>query len=259
MVASSARGTAAPFCGIANKMCKLGDYELNRIYTGDARELAKGIPDNSVDLIFTDPVYENIDDYKWLSSVAYRVLKPDSACLVWCATSRLADVLRVMVPPLGYAWQMIWQKVGPVYPGKPGMCKYAICLWLEKGQSRTVRKIWDFYQSGRGNKLPVADNGHRWRKSADNLAFWLSAFTDEHALVVDFFCGGGSLPAVCKMLRRDYLCFEISPEVSEEARERVRLTQPPLPTRNAAELTLQATSAESAQIEMGFGNDGGAE
>ena len=39
-------------------MTTLGPYDLNTIITGDARELAKAIPDESVDLIFTDPVYD---------------------------------------------------------------------------------------------------------------------------------------------------------------------------------------------------------
>lgn len=55
---------------------------INQIITGDARELAKQIPDESVDMVFTDPVYENIDDYRWLAETAARVLKPGGACLV---------------------------------------------------------------------------------------------------------------------------------------------------------------------------------
>ena len=46
-------------------MDSLGPYLLgpnntpeNGIYTGDAWELARAIPDESVDLIFTDPVYD---------------------------------------------------------------------------------------------------------------------------------------------------------------------------------------------------------
>jgi DNA modification methylase len=48
----------------------LGPYKLGfnsdenvGIYTGDARELSRAIPDESVDLIFTDPVYDRIEDY----------------------------------------------------------------------------------------------------------------------------------------------------------------------------------------------------
>lgn len=88
-------------------MGKLGDFELNQIYTGDARELAKAIPDESVDLIFTDPVYDRIDDYQWLAETAARLLKPNSACLVWIANPRILQVGEAMkalnfVMPLNY-------------------------------------------------------------------------------------------------------------------------------------------------------------
>ena len=48
---------------------KIGAYEVNQIYNGDSRELINGIPDNLVDLIFTNPVYENVVDYRWLSEI----------------------------------------------------------------------------------------------------------------------------------------------------------------------------------------------
>ena len=47
-------------------------------------------------------------------------------------------------------------------------------------------------------------------------------------IVFDPFTGGGTVPAVCKMLGRRYLAFEIDPEVAQRARDRVRDTQPPL-------------------------------
>ena len=63
-------------------MDRLGAFELNHIYTGDAKELTKDIPNESIDLIFTDPVYQNLDDYEWLAQEAARLLKPNSTLLV---------------------------------------------------------------------------------------------------------------------------------------------------------------------------------
>ena len=120
----------------------------NQIVTGDARELAKRIPDESIDLIFTDPVYDRIEDYEWLAETAARVLKPDRACLVWTATSHLPDVLAATIPPLEWAWMLYWQKYGACYPGKTGICVIAECLWLQKGSSRTRRKIADWRGAG---------------------------------------------------------------------------------------------------------------
>ena len=36
----------------------VGDFELDKIYLGDAYELIKKIPDKSIDLIVTDPPYQ---------------------------------------------------------------------------------------------------------------------------------------------------------------------------------------------------------
>jgi DNA modification methylase len=57
----------------------------------------------------------------------------------------------------------------------------------------------------------------------------LRAFTNKTYIIFDPFTGGGTVPAVCKMLQRRYLAFEIDPDTAELARERVRNTQPPLP------------------------------
>ena len=53
----------------------------NKIVTGDARVLAERIPDESIDLIFTDPVYDRIDDYRWLAETAARVLRNNGSLL----------------------------------------------------------------------------------------------------------------------------------------------------------------------------------
>lgn len=36
---------------------KIGEFEIDKIYCGDANELIKKIPDKSIDLIYTDPPY----------------------------------------------------------------------------------------------------------------------------------------------------------------------------------------------------------
>jgi hypothetical protein len=198
----------------------------NQVVTGDARLLAERIPDESVDLILTDPVYDRIEDYRWLAEMASRVLKPDSPCLVWYGHSTFAGIFAAMVPPLAYAWQMYWQRHGHMAPGRPGLCVITPCLWLEKGHSRTYRVIADWASSVNGG---LAARQHDWGKPASVLAKWVSAFSSSGAIVLDPFAGGGTVPAVCKMLGRSYIAFEIDPTTAERARERVANTQPPLP------------------------------
>jgi len=101
---------------------------------------------------------------------------------------------------------------------------YSFVLWFMKGKSS--RQTW--IVSELGQAYQSKNFGHEWGKNFGAVAYYVNAFTDNNGLVVDPFSGGGTVPAVCKMLGRHYLAFEIDPGVAERARERVRNTQPPL-------------------------------
>ena len=99
---------------------RLGPYILGPtddpnqgIYTGDARELAKAIPNESIDLIFTDPVYDRIDDYRWLAECGARVLKPNSACFVFHGIEWMPQTIAAMNgnTRLRYRWQFSFTPV----------------------------------------------------------------------------------------------------------------------------------------------------
>ncbi len=210
---------------------RLGPYLLGYndspecgIYTGDSRELAKAIPDESVDLIFTDPVYQNIDDYRWLAETAARVLKPDSAALVFCGIGWIGEsIAALQAGGLSYRWQLILSmpyRNGGHIPG--GFSQYISCLWFEKGRAMPLYQVPDM------RLWRPADGPFEWAKNPDFVAYYMAAFSQSGAIVFDPFTGGGTVPAVCKMLSRQYLAFEIDPATADKARARVRQTQPPL-------------------------------
>jgi hypothetical protein len=204
----------------------LGPYQLDSIITGDARQLAQAIPDASVDLIFTDPVYDRIDDYRWLAETAARVLKPDRACLVYCANMRLAEVIDAM-KPLTYAKTLCYHII-KVIAGVPvhkrdSKCNSAWtpCVWFEKGQTAANGRMFDIIITSWGN----SQINHKWAKD-EKIAEWIRPLTDTNAIVWDPFAGGGTVPAVCKILERRYLAFEIDPATAAKARQRVADTLP---------------------------------
>lgn len=206
----------------------LGPYSLNSIITGDARELAKVIPDESIDLVFCDPIYQNIDDYRWLAETAARVLKPDRALLAFCGIGYLPETLQALNGNgLRYRWRLI---VRPVYAKEfhGRLCVMTKeCLWYEKGHSKLYTSLFDFNFSTRKGKYII--NGKNWGKGLDSILRYVNAFTLPNDICIDFFCGMGSIPAACKMLDRRYLAFEICEKTAELARQRVAQTQPPLP------------------------------
>ena len=202
------------------------DTPENGIYVGDCRDLAKAIPDESVDLIFTDPIYSRIDDYHWLAETGARVLREDRACLAWCGKPLAAQCQLAMEDGgLGYVYTLDY-----VVPAKQFRLFYyhlflwtTPCLWMQKGRALPTRWIPDTVIS----QMPPTGQ-FKWNKNTGVIANWLDAFC-ESGVVFDPFTGGGTVPAVCKMLGRRYLAFEIDPDTAEMARERVRNTQPPLP------------------------------
>ena len=212
---------------------RLGRYLLgpndtpeNGIYTGDAKLLSKAIPDESVDLIFTDPVYQNIDDYRWLGEMAARVLKPKGSLLCYQGSRFLDSTFQAFVSTgLEYRWlfvidtpgevaSLFYQRLNPTY---------VPLLWLDRDRA-SIPACWirDSIPRQHRNRF------HKWSKGIQDTRYYLVAFCAQGDVTLDPFTGGGTVPAVCKMLGRRYLAFEIDPDVAETARERVRMTQMPL-------------------------------
>jgi len=194
---------------------------------GDARELAPAIPDESVDLIFTDPEYDKIDDYRWLAETAARILKLSKSVLAFCAHAREIQAGQAM---LGFGDLVPGPILQHYYSSKVGrlfshsvQCNVAPCLWFSKG---IPSNEWMAIQQA--DYLTGSPRGHKWGKNFLMIQYRIMRLTNYNDVVVDFFAGGGTVPAVCKMLGRQYLAFEIDPETAEKARERVRMTQPPL-------------------------------
>jgi hypothetical protein len=211
---------------------RLGPYELGPtedehqgIYTGDAKILAPAIPDESVDLIFTDPVYQQINDYRWLAETAMRVLKPKGICFAYYWGSFAPMVMKAMTTP-----DMVFRS--PVFDLKIGVASLdggrngrimtrPAFVWskLEHDTSFWLDDVVYSYPMGRAVN-------HQWSKNPSATRQWLGMIPN--GLTIDFFVGGGTHIQVCKELGRRWLAFEIDPDVAETARQRVRQTQPPL-------------------------------
>jgi len=186
---------------------KLGPYELgpndtpeNGIYCGDARELSLAIPDESVDLIFADPVYQNIDDYRWLAECGARVLQEGGNALIYCAHVNLPDIILSLESSLTYRWLFIQRKFGlnsRMWGHHLYGC-YIPLLWYSNGKGFPTNWTRDVIgTSPRGSNV-----NHAWMKSYAAVNHWIPLFSADYSVVLDPFTGGGTVPAVCKMLSR---------------------------------------------------------
>ncbi len=196
------------------------DY-LNQIVTGDARTLAERIPDASIDLIFTDPVYDRIEDYAWLAETAARVLKPHGSCLAFCAHQRTLQAGAVMLPFLDGGPVLEHYVTGPLGRLFSHSCQSNVipCLWFSRG---VPNNEWMALQQA---SYIDGARGHKWGKNQQMIRYRLVKFTKPTSIVFDPFSGGGTIPAVCKMTGRNYIAFEIDAPTAERARLRVANTQ----------------------------------
>lgn len=205
---------------------------INQIVTGDARELAKRIPDNSIDLAFCDPVYENMDDYAWLARTCARILKPCGACLVWCSSVKQYDVQPIMREHLTFVLPLTYTKVAKAYKvwGYKTFLWTTPCLWFQKDGDHfhknhdwLIDTVIDHSNAIISTSTPPTDS-YKWHKNPEAYVRWLQAFTQPGDIVYDPFTGSGSLPVECRRFGRNFIASELEPDIAEMARARVAAT-----------------------------------
>ena len=192
----------------------------DNIVAGDSRILAEAMPDESVDLIFTDPPYprEFLPLYGWLSETAARVLRPGGYCFAYGACEHLPETLRQMeTGRLAYFWTDALMHHGsvPRMWHKHPMSGYKPVLVFTKGSP--ARAPWR-------STLHVGSMDkrfHEWGQGSGYALKTIDMLTQLAEVVWDPFCGGGTTLAVCKFLGRSFVGFEIEPGVAERARARV--------------------------------------
>lgn len=243
---------------------RLGPYKLgpndtpeNGIYTGDARELAKAIPDESVDLVLTDPPFGIDFDYggtydddpqmyrhllDWIVEVSNRVVRPGGLCFVYVAQPQLYDIwpgafpegsrlfaacknfVQMRPTPVQFAFDPVvfWRKDGPRLKPDSG-------------------RDWHVANTCITNSRGLNEAGwHPCPRPLDTVMYMVEHFSPVDGIVVDWFCGSATTALACHLLRRHWWSCEIVDEWAQLARDRVRQTQPPLfvPEPGQAEMDL---------------------
>jgi len=187
------------------------------ILTGPASQLWDRLRDGSVDLFFSDPPYDRIDLYEELAALAAAKLKPGRLCLTFCGQYHLLEVGDVMRKHLQYHWEFGVRFGGPYrgVPAKKIANSWHPILAFSKGKPMPVW-IPDMIESSGKEK-----GAHDWQKSVADVEYYVERLTQPGALVVDPYCGSGTVPAACRNLGRNWLACEIDSKTARIARGRV--------------------------------------
>lgn len=193
---------------------------LSKVHLGDFRELMQSLPDNSVDLIFTDPPYDekHIQDYGDLAKIAARVLKPNGSIIVYVGHYALLKVGNLMSEHLTFWWPLVVKHSGNAarLPGKWVFVHYKPLLWFTKGGRRDNRYVSDFIHSQQPKK-----DLHVWQQDLNEAMYCIEQLTEHGDLVVDPFCGSGTTSIAALELERDFWTCDIDIKSYEKTQGRL--------------------------------------
>jgi site-specific DNA-methyltransferase (adenine-specific) len=219
----------------------------------------KQIPDNSIDLVVTDPPYKivqggcsnkavtinacggilnkhngnNIELVKkgkifnhneiqfneWLPEI-YRVLKDNSHCYIMINGRNLAE-LQMEAEKVGFRFHNIiaWDK-GNATPNKWYMQRLEFILFLFKGEAKNINNMGTTTLL----QVPNIKRGtklHPTEKPVDLMKVLIENSSNEGDLILDPFMGVGSTALACKELNRQFIGFELDKHYCELAEKRI--------------------------------------
>jgi hypothetical protein len=196
--------------------------DMQGIFPGDFRGVGDCVDDESVDLIFTDPPYDEaaVELFRDLGTFAQRVLRPGSWCLAYCGQSFLPQCLAALHESLEYGWifccrhsggDLRFRKLKLQNKWKPilGFYKPDLSAW------------WDwFVDSATGGR---EKDKHEWQQSESEAAHFIAALSVADGFICDPMCGSGTTCAAAKRLGRKWIGFDIN--LDHVATARVRLAE----------------------------------
>ena len=222
---------AEKLCAQASARPQLHDY-LDAIILGDCCLVMQQFPADSIDLVLTDPPY--LINYHprdgrtiagdtsdaWLFPAfaeAYRVLKSGGFCISFYGWSRADSYLRAWrkagFRPVGH---LVWVKS---YASGAAFLHYRHeqAYLLAKGEpERPLSPIDDVQEwEYTGNRL------HPTQKPVSALLRLIRAFSLPGEVVLDPFCGSGSVLLAAKLLGRRYIGIELRKDYYDITRERL--------------------------------------
>lgn len=205
---------------------------MDSIVHGDAAELQTSIPNNSIDLIFTDPPYDamSVDLYELVARIGARVLKPGGFVLAMAGGLYADKHIALMSQHMTYFWtfhvQLTGTNTGSVHPRGnrvPIITRVKPIYAFVKGWGSPRTVMYDPF-GGSGNDKAH----HRWGQDLSSARYYIDCFSRPGDTVLDPYCGGGTTAVACKYLRRHWLCFDVDETAVTTARARLDRFQLPL-------------------------------
>jgi len=206
---------------------------------GDCLQLLDLIPNDSVDMVLTDPPYgmayqsgykttahkpilQDVDRMDWLRPLAagmHRCLAPNSAAYVFCSFHKIDLFKQTFEQFFKVKNLLVWEKnntsMGDLKADFAPKAEFI--LLLHKGRpfirGRRDPNIFKFKRT--------LNKRHPTEKPEDLCAYLISKFSDKGATILDPFMGSGTTGVACKNTGRDFIGMELDPDYFKIAKNRI--------------------------------------
>lgn len=235
--------------------------KTNIIYHEDCIKGLKKLPDDSVDLIVTDPPYmiskpgqsinirdrihvnldfgswdhfRSIDDYfqfteQWFSECC-RVLKSGGWIYIFFSQQKLGffDMSLASKYKLKHKTTFAWLKTNPYPAFRNNWLSASEFVWIGCKHKGTIKnylshkEMYNYILTP--NKSSYGETSHPTEKPKIVIDRFIRSSSDEGDIVLDPFMGSGTTAVVCKNLNRRYIGFESNSNYYKIALKRVRNT-----------------------------------
>jgi len=190
--------------------------EHDKIYNLDCFTATTELPDQSVDVVLTDPPYPNRMNL-------FPDTLVDGIAMLYLACKKAKKFVVFFwnpfdVPPPPAGWhevaRNVWHK-----PDTKSITHYEVITVWSKELRQKVSRVWT---------IPILDyrSLHDWKphptqKPVRLMRYLLEQVTKEGDLVLDPFVGTGTTAVACKQMKRHYIGIEIDTRYAEIAEQRL--------------------------------------
>lgn len=214
------------------------------LHQADAVEWLHQLPDASVDLAITDPAYESLEKHRKIGTTTrlkqskassnawfpifkndrfpallaelYRVLKKNTHLYIFCDQETMF-VIKPMAEAAGFRfWKpIVWDKL-KIGMGYHYRARYEFILFFEKGK----RKLNDLSIPD-VLEVPRVWGGYPTEKPVEVSEILVRQSSAEGEIVIDPFCGSGSVGVAAANLGRHFWGSDVGEEALEITRRRL--------------------------------------
>jgi DNA modification methylase len=220
---------------------------LDKVANTDCFELFKKLPDNSIDLVVTDPPYNLAyngrgkinsfevfagdkmleGDYaKFMSDVfaeCFRVLKDDTAIYCFIDYRKYPLFYSLLSKDFDIKNCLVMDK-GSIGMGQHYRFQHEFCIYAIKGkhklrlEKKNVSDVWKFKRQCGSTSI------HPTQKDVEVLKKMIQYSSDERNIVLDPFCGSCSTLVAAKEMNRHFIGSEIDADYVSKGQARLGLT-----------------------------------